>query len=99
MRALDIPILTVTGAYDTQQPGSLAWYKSYMQVASLEQRARHFLIIGPWDHAGTRTPKSEVGGVKFGNASLVDRPKLDVDWYQWTMVRIPAIVNALSTRS
>jgi uncharacterized protein len=89
MRALDIPILTVTGAYDTQQPGSLAWYKSYMQVASPEQRARHFLIIGPWDHAGTRTPKSEVGGVKFGNASLVDRPKLDVDWYQWTMANGP----------
>jgi len=52
-------------------------------------RDRCFLIIGPWDHAGIRTPKSEVGGVKFGNASLVDRPKLDVDWYQWTMANGP----------
>jgi putative CocE/NonD family hydrolase len=89
MRALDIPILTITGVYDTQQAGALAWYKSYMQAASPEQRERHFLIIGPWDHAGTRTPKSEVGGVKFGPASLVDRPKLDIDWYGWTMAAGP----------
>lgn len=89
MRALDIPILTVTGTYDTQQAGALAWYKSYMRGASPEQRARHFLIIGPWDHSGTRTPKSEVGGVKFGQASLVDRPKLDLDWYHWTIANGP----------
>ena len=48
-------------------------------------RARHYLIIGPWDHAGTRTPQAEFGGLKFGPASLVDLPKLHLDWYAWTM--------------
>jgi putative CocE/NonD family hydrolase len=43
------------------------------------------LIIGPWDHAGTRTPQAEVGGVKFGPDSLVDLPNLHVQWYNWTM--------------
>jgi putative CocE/NonD family hydrolase len=85
LKALDIPILTITGSYDGDQPGALHWYKSYMDVASAEQKARHFLIIGPWDHAGTRTPQPEVGGVKFGPASLLDMNKLHVDWYSWTM--------------
>jgi putative CocE/NonD family hydrolase len=42
-------------------------------------------VIGPWDHAGTRTPTDNVGGVKFGPNALLDVPKLHVDWYGWTM--------------
>ena len=82
---LEIPILSITGMYDGDQPGALAHYRRYMQSASAAGRARHFLIIGPWDHAGTRTPQAEFGGLKFGPASLVDLPKLHLDWYAWTM--------------
>src|SRR6184192_873876 len=46
---------------------------------------KHFLIIGPWDHAGTRTPTDEVGGVKFGPAAIVDLNDLHRQWYDWTM--------------
>ncbi|MEO5953122.1 MAG: CocE/NonD family hydrolase, partial [Chloroflexia bacterium] len=89
LKAINIPILSVTGIYDTQQPGVFAWYSAHMRAASPAERARHFLIIGPWDHAGTRTPKAEVGGLKFGPASLLERPKLDLDWYKWTMADGP----------
>ena len=82
---LSIPILTITGSYDDDQPGALAHYRQYMRNASPEGRARHYLVIGPWDHAGTRTPKAEFGGLSFGEASLVDLPKLHLDWYAWTM--------------
>lgn len=82
---LTIPILTITGSYDGDQPGALAHYRAYMRSAAPEGRARHYLVIGPWDHAGTRTPKAEVGGLTFGAASLVDLPKLHLDWYAWTM--------------
>jgi putative CocE/NonD family hydrolase len=82
---LSIPILTITGSYDDDQPGALAHYQEYMRNASPEGRARHYLIIGPWDHAGTRTPSATVGGLTFGPASLVDLPKLHLDWYAWTM--------------
>ncbi len=85
VRALTLPILTITGSYDDDQPGALTLYRKAMQSASPEERARHYLVIGPWDHAGTRTPRPEVGGVKFGPASLVDLPALHVDWYRWTM--------------
>jgi uncharacterized protein len=82
---LSIPILTITGSYDGDQPGALEHYRQHMKVASAEARARHYLVIGPWDHAGTRTPQAQVGGLTFGPASLVDLPKLHLEWYAWTM--------------
>jgi hypothetical protein len=82
---ISIPILTITGSYDGDQPGALTHYREYMKHASPEGRARHYLIIGPWDHAATRTPRAEIGGLKFGPASLVDLPKLHLEWYAWTM--------------
>ncbi len=88
-RAMTFPVLTITGAYDDDQPGALSYYREFMREASPEERARHFLVIGPWDHLGTRTPKIEVGGVRFGPASLLDVPALHVDWYRWTMAGGP----------
>jgi putative CocE/NonD family hydrolase len=83
--ALTLPILTITGMYDDDQPGALAHYSRYMQASSPEGRARHFVVIGPWNHAGTRTPEAEFGGLKFGPASLVDLPQLHLDWYRYAM--------------
>jgi uncharacterized protein len=50
-----------------------------------DTKARHYLIIGPWDHAGTRTPKKEVGGLTFGEASILDLNRLHKRWYDWNM--------------
>jgi uncharacterized protein len=82
---LGLPILTITGMYDDDQPGALAHYRRHLQAASPAARARHYLVIGPWDHMGTRTPQSEFAGMKFGPASLVDLPQLHLDWYRYTM--------------
>ncbi len=84
-KRMTVPILTITGHYDGDQPGAFTFYKRHMQYATAEAKAKHFLIIGPWDHAGTRTPKPEVGGLKFGPASLLDLNKLHTEWYDWTM--------------
>lgn len=82
---MGIPILTITGSNDDDQPGALTFYREHMQYASTEARSKHYLIIGPWNHAGTRTPQAEFDGMKFGPASLVDLPKLHLEWYAWTM--------------
>ena len=82
---LDLPILTITGHYDDDQPGAMEYYKRHMKLGSDEARAKHYLIIGPWDHAGTRSPKAEFGGWKFGDASLLDLNELHTQWYGWTM--------------
>jgi len=80
-----LPILTITGQYDGDELGAMTFYRDHMANASPEAQAKHFLIIGPWDHAGTRTPTDEVGGVKFGPAAIVDLNDLHRQWYDWTM--------------
>jgi hypothetical protein len=84
-KKIAMPILTITGHYDGDQPGAFTYYKRHMQYGTPEAKAKHYLIIGPWDHAGTRTPKAEVGGLKFGAASVLDLNKLHTEWYDWTM--------------
>src|SRR5437667_1511684 len=79
------PMLTMTGDYDGDQPGAFTFYKRHMKYGTPEAKVNHYLIIGPWDHPGTRTPKAEVGGLKFGQASVLDLNKLHTEWYDWAM--------------
>ncbi len=82
---MNVPILTITGDYDGDQPGAMSYYLEHMKYGNAAAKDRHYLIIGPWDHAGTRTPKKEVGGLTFGDASLLDMNNLHRQWYDWTM--------------
>jgi putative CocE/NonD family hydrolase len=82
---IQIPILTITAHYDDDQPGALHYYRQHMRHGSQEARDQHYLILGPWDHAGTRTPKRDVGGLTFGEKALLDMNELHKEWYDWTM--------------
>jgi len=88
-KKITIPILSITGQYDGDELGALSFYRNHIANASPEVRAKHFLIIGPWDHAGTRTPTDEVGGVKFGSNAIVDLNDLHRQWYDWTLKNGP----------
>jgi putative CocE/NonD family hydrolase len=52
---LAIPILTITGSYDDDQPGAIAHYREYMRNTTPEGRTRHYLVIGACCY---RWPKS-----------------------------------------
>ena len=82
---INLPILTITGDYDGDQAGAMQYYRSHMKYGSAEAKDKHYLIVGPWDHPGTRTPNADVGGLHFGPASLLDLNKLHKEWYDWTM--------------
>jgi hypothetical protein len=84
-RRINIPILTITGDYDGDQAGAMTYYLRHMQYGKPDAKSKHYLIVGPWDHAGTRTPRKEVGGLTFGDASVLDLNKLHKEWYDWTM--------------
>lgn len=49
-----------------------------MQYGSAQAKANHYLIR-------TRSPKTEMGGLKFAPASALDLNKLHDEWYSWTM--------------
>lgn len=82
---INVPILTITGSYDDDQPGALHYYCEHMRHGSPEARSRHYLLVGPWDHAGTRTPEREFGGLTFSEKSLLDLNRLHKEWYDWTL--------------
>ena len=78
---ISLPILTITGVYDTNQQGALSHYRRHRERSP---GSRHFLVIGPWDHAGTRLPQLEFGGLRVGAESLLDLRRLHIEWYGWT---------------
>jgi len=82
---LNLPILSLTGSYDANQPGALHFYREHLRHASPTAVAKHYLVIGPWDHGGSLSPKPEFGGIKFGPAARVDVMRLHLDWYNWTL--------------
>jgi len=78
---LRIPILTITGHQDADQLGALTYYERHMAYGAKDVTARHWLVIGPWDHSGTRRPKSEIGGVSFGPGAVMNMEELHKAWY------------------
>jgi putative CocE/NonD family hydrolase len=82
---MELPVLSITGVYDDDQTGALEHYRQHVRHASAAARVKHYLVIGPWDHAGTGFPRMEFGGLKCGPASLLDIARLHLEWYAWTM--------------
>jgi len=84
-KSFDLPILTITGYFDADQPGAMTYYEDHMKYGSKNGKANHYLIFGPWSHAGTRNPVTELGGLSFGSDSKLDMMQLHLDWFNWTL--------------
>jgi len=82
---LDIPILTITGYYDDDQKGALHYYRNFMKYAQSEEKKNHYIIIGPWNHSGTRQPTHEIYDLKFGDRAVIDMNEIQLDWFKWTL--------------
>ena len=82
LRQLEIPVLSLTGTYDTCQIGTLEHHRRLEHLGSAATRARNYLIVGPWDHRGM-DGTDQVYGLKFGPAAKLDIPQLKIDWYRW----------------
>lgn len=80
-----IPVLTITGYYDDDQRGAMHYYNDFMKYAPPEAQNKHYLLIGPWNHAGTRHPAREIYDLKFGENAIVDINKIQLEWFNWTL--------------
>lgn len=85
MANINIPVLSITGHFDGDQPGTLRYYREHMAYASKKATSQHLLLMGPWNHAGTRTPKQTVEGIKLAPQAVLDIDALHLDYYDWVL--------------
>lgn len=83
------PVLSITGYFDGDQEGTLRYYREHQQHAAPAAAERHWLLIGPWDHAGTRSPRNSVSGLQFDEAAVIDLDQLHIDWYRHVLDEAP----------
>jgi putative CocE/NonD family hydrolase len=81
----NIPILTITGHFDGDQPGAMAYYLKHMKYGTDDGKENHYLVIGPYDHGGTRHPQEELGGLVFGKNCLLDMHQIHLEWFDWIL--------------
>ena len=86
---MDFPILTATGFFDDDQPGTLHYYSRYSEYASAKEVSDLLLIIEPWDHLGTQHPDKTIEGLPIPVNAVLDMNKLQADWYDWALGRGP----------
>jgi len=86
---INVPILTIAGHFDADQPGALSYYREIMKYGNAETKAKHYLILGPWDHPATRTPRKDMDGLTVGDAGVLDMNDLHRQWYDWTLKNGP----------
>lgn len=80
---MNMPILTATGFFDDDQPGALRYYTRDVASASAVAAQKVFLVIGPWDHSGTQSPRKEIDGLSIPPTAVLDMGKLHADWCDW----------------
>ena len=87
--AMGFPVLTATGFFDDDQPGALRYYRNHLAHARGEVAAKHYLVVGPWDHGGTQEPTREIAGLTIPDAAVLDMKELHRQWYDWALGRGP----------
>jgi putative CocE/NonD family hydrolase len=76
---IDVPALHITGWYDGDQPGALYFHGGMCAESSAAEDQA--IVIGPWDHRGTRLPRQVTGGVDFGPDAVLDVLDLHRRWF------------------
>jgi uncharacterized protein len=76
---VDLPVLHLTGWYDGSLVGELELFDG--MVRDSPARDRQHLIIGPWDHRGTRRPESTLRYLDFGGGAVVDIDDIHRRWF------------------
>ncbi|MFC6266925.1 CocE/NonD family hydrolase [Frigoriflavimonas asaccharolytica] len=80
---ITIPVLTTTGYYDADQLGALYYFKNHYKY---NKNANHYLIIGPYDHAGAQgNIKSELSGYKIDAVSEIKLDEICMEWFDYIL--------------
>lgn len=76
---INIPVLTTTGYFDDDQRGAFYYF---MQHHRWNKNARHYLLIGPYNHAGAQSAAApEVSGYTIDSAANINIDELVFQWF------------------
>jgi hypothetical protein len=82
LKAMSIPVLTATGYFDDDQQGALHYYRRHVAQSAPAVAAKHYLVLGPWDHFGTQQPSKVIENLTIPDSAVLDMNKLRLDWYE-----------------
>lgn len=80
---INIPVLTITGYYDSDQLGALYYLREHYKY---NKNADHYLIIGPYDHLGAQgniTPT--LREYEIDNVANIDLNKICIEWFDYIL--------------
>jgi len=85
---IDIPVLTLTGYYDDANPAAVNYLVDHYRY---NKKANHYLVIGPYDHAGTlQASKPRVmRGYEIDPVAQLDSIELTYQWFDHVMRGAP----------
>jgi uncharacterized protein len=86
---ITIPTLSITGQFDGAETGTIEFRQHHLDAVPPSIAAGSYLLIGPWNHAGSRIPMSSLGGLDFGSAALIDVKALHVAWFDHVIKGTP----------
>jgi putative CocE/NonD family hydrolase len=78
---ISVPVLHINAWFDP-----VCHFDCY-EAMMLPSSRRHLqsMIVGPWNHEGTRFPKEDLGGVNFTSAAVLDVDRIHVEWFDHWM--------------
>lgn len=77
-KKIGIPVLTVTGYYDDGQISALRYFTEHTRR---NPKARHYLLIGPYDHFGAqRQPRPVLNGYAIDPVAKIDTAYITFQW-------------------
>lgn len=77
---IDMPVLTITGYYDDGQISALRYLSEHYRF---KPDAKHYLVIGPYDHFGAQQPFKEgnLRGYAIDPIAQFDTTELTFAWF------------------
>lgn len=80
---INIPVLTMTGYYDSDQLGALYYLRQHYKY---NKNADHYLIIGPYDHSGAQgNIQPTLRGYNIDDIAKIDLDRISIEWFDYIL--------------
>ena len=80
---INIPVLSTTGYYDVDQLGAMHYYNEHLKY---NKKANHYLLIGPYDHAGAQSyPSPVLNGYTLDSVANININDLVFEWFDYIL--------------